>query len=145
MKKISLLSLLFTVVTSMSILSSCSDSPDMPVQAPGEQPAVEEIDPEVAFYPKAAKNLKSRSQRDGFWEDIQEIYLNGGRLVPTPWNKNGTTSSVPSNILKDIEYDKGWDLIYYPVGSNGRLLMDYLVFHNRYTGILKGFCFYEGG
>lgn len=87
----------------------------------------------------------TRTENNGFWESWDQITLYTGQKVNTPWNPSGTSSTVPSEFLLDIKYDDGWDLIYYEISKNeeeyhgNRPLM---VFHNRYTGILKVFCYF---
>lgn len=94
-------------------------------------------------YPKY--QAQTRTETNGFWESWDKITLYTGQKVNTPWHPSATTSTVPSEILMDIKYDDGWNLIYYELSGNegeyqgNRPLM---VFHNRYTGILKVFCYF---
>lgn len=94
-------------------------------------------------YPKA--KISTRSLADGFWESWDQIQLRSGEKVNVPWNPKSTHSSVPHDILEDIKFEDGWDLIYYLIGENGDYQGNdpYLVFHNRYTGILKVFYYFS--
>lgn len=104
-----------------------------------------ESEPELpGVYPMA--QTATRSGDNGFWESWDFVTLYSGQKVATPWNEISTTSDVPHDILEDIKYDDGWDLIYYLLDDlktpgNYQGNSPYMIFHNRYTGILKVFCY----
>lgn len=90
-----------------------------------------------------ASNLSmTRSNDNGFWESWNDITINNGIKVYTPWNTI-CSSSIPAEIARDIKYEDGWDMIYplteEDLLKNGERDSPFLIFHNRYTGILKGF------
>lgn len=92
-------------------------------------------------YPKSLP--QTRSESDGFWESWTMMRLSNGEKVNLPWNSTSTTSAVPHDILEDVKYIDGWDLIHYLLddisGDDYQGNSPYLIFHNRYTGILKVF------
>lgn len=104
-----------------------------------------ESEPELpGVYPMV--QTATRSGDNGFWEDWDFITLYTGQKVTSPWNPVSTTSAAPYDILGDIKYIDGWDLIYYILddtneGGDYTKNSPYLIFHNRYTGILKVFCY----
>lgn len=126
----------------LSLLSACEE---VDLQATSQVETNEQPkDPGV--YPMSISRAATRSgESSGFWESWNFITLNTGIQVPTPWNQTATYSAVPHDLLEDIKYDDGWDLIYYKLedkkGSTHTGNSPFLVFHNRYTGILKGFCY----
>lgn len=127
---VSLISLLF-------LFSSCEESSFA-------VPTVSEKDYTVkdyGVYPMAQSI--TRSSNNGFWEAWDFIALKNGNQVETPWNNVSTTSAVPHDILQDIKYEDGWDLIFYRIeeGEGSVRNSPHLVFHNRYTGILKVFSY----
>lgn len=87
----------------------------------------------------------TRSESNGYWESWNSITLGNGQKVNSPWNPTSVTSAVPHDILEDIKYNDGWDIIFpLPEDINEtsyKSKSQYLIFHNRYTGILKGFCY----
>ncbi|MDE6772205.1 MAG: hypothetical protein K2J49_06355 [Muribaculaceae bacterium] len=129
-----------TALSLLSILSGCGmDELSSDINT-SETPKYEL----PGVYPKA--QTATRSSESGFWESWDYITLSNGQKVNTPWNKTSTISSVPHDILEDIKYNDGWDLIFYQlddIESNGNYTGNnpHLIFHNRYTGILKGFCY----
>ena len=96
--------------------------------------------PKYGVYPKAQG--ATRSDKDGFWEEWNFVVLSNGQSVPTPWNPQFTTATSPSSILRDVYFVDGWDLIFYYLPGEPGIIggnSPYLIFHNRYTGILKVF------
>ncbi|MCM1140179.1 MAG: hypothetical protein NC453_16560 [Muribaculum sp.] len=92
----------------------------------------------VGVYPKASS--QTRSVSNGFWESWSNLRLRTGEIVNTPWNSTSTESNVPHDILEDVKYVDGWELIFYLIDdTNYSGNSPYLIFHNRYTGILKVF------
>lgn len=100
-------------------------------------------------YPKSKNSNRNgtRCGDGGYWESWDCITLNDGIVVSTPWNSSFTYSAVPYEILSDIKYDDGWDLIFHYLecksGKDYRANSPYLIFHNRYTGILKVFYYLQ--
>jgi len=96
----------------------------------------------LVCYPK--RNLKTRtSSVDNSWETWETVTLHSGKLAYTPWNEKVTSGAIPYDIRTDIKSEKGWDLIAHTVNGYGDVGMNYIVFHNRYTGILKVFYYLE--
>lgn len=71
------------------------------------------------------------------------MQLASGSYVHTPWNKKITSGTIPYEIRTDILPSDGWDLIAHTVNGYGENGMNYLIFHNHYTGILKIFYYLE--
>ena len=71
------------------------------------------------------------------------MQLASGSYVHTPWNKKVTSGTIPYEIRTDILPSDGWDLIAHTVNGYGENGMNYLIFHNHYTGILKIFYYLE--
>lgn len=97
----------------------------------------------IGVYPKFSP--QTRGESNGYWEAWEYIQLNNGLKVNTPWNPISTSSTTPHDILEDIKYADGWELIFHllddsPNNDYSRN-SPYLIFHNRYTGILKVFCY----
>lgn len=96
----------------------------------------------LVCYPKS--NLKTRAYSiDNSWETWNKVKLASGDSVYTPWNEKLTSGTIPYDIRTDIKYEKGWDLIAHTLNGYGDRGMNYMVFHNRYTGILKVFYYVE--
>ncbi|MDE7421223.1 MAG: hypothetical protein K2N35_13565 [Muribaculaceae bacterium] len=93
---------------------------------------------------RSDNQTSTRSNDNGFWESWDYITINNGTKVFTPWNTN-CSSSIPVDIATDIKYEDGWDIIFplteEEMIQNGERDSPYLIFHNRYTGILKGFSY----
>lgn len=91
---------------------------------------------------------RASSQETGFWESWETVKLPSGRPpVYTPWNKLNA-SVIPQDIRQDIKASDGWRLIAYTVaGPNeevrGDEFLNYMLFYNKYTGILKVFYYFE--
>lgn len=87
----------------------------------------------------------TRSSEGGYWESWDTIKLGNYNSVNTPWNESATASTVPHEFLEDIKYDDGWDIKYPKTEEEMNALCQrdtpYLIFHNRYTGILKVFSY----
>lgn len=96
-------------------------------------------------YPKSINSNRNgtRCGEGGYWESWDCINLYDGRVVSTPWYTSFSSSAVPADALHDIKYDDGWDLIFHYLecksGKDYHSNIPYLIFHNRYTGILKVF------
>lgn len=94
----------------------------------------------LVAYPKqmAASSTRSVSQ-EANWEFWNKVLLASGDSVFTPWNSRYSGTAIPEDIRQDIKAKDGWDLIAHTVNGYGEQGMNYLVFHNKYTGILKVF------
>lgn len=69
------------------------------------------------------------------WENQRNIKLTNGHNVELPW-VSSAVSDVPFDIREDIKKINGWIFVST---SNMDAGSDYLIFYNRYTGILKVF------
>lgn len=79
----------------------------------------------------------------GEWESWKEIKLSSQPIpVYVPWNAAYSTSNIPDNIRKDILAEDGWILLRNAIKEN-KPNMNYLIFYNQFTGILKGFYYLE--
>lgn len=80
---------------------------------------------------------------DGFavnWENETEITLTNNNRVKLPWVRT-STSIIPYEIASDIKKVDGWEFMSV---NNDDLGSDYLIFHNKFTGILKIYYYYSG-
>lgn len=139
--------LTYVIAIAITILTLCSCQDDFDIKS---SPSYETpISTDSYFYPKV--QAKSRVDAYSDWENWQTVILNSGNCVNTPWNRLSTASEVPTEFLTDIKYVDGWELILStvkgPNGTNRPQQMDrnvnYMVFHNIYTGILKVFYYNE--
>ena len=94
-------------------------------------------------YPISLKSLTRGSSTTTGWEQWKKVRLASGENVHTPWNKNITSGTIPYEIRTDILPSDGWDLIAHTVNGYGEKGMNYLIFHNHYTGVLKVFYYLE--
>lgn len=90
------------------------------------------------------KNLKSGLViNPGEWESWTDIKIpNIPQKVHVPWNSQYVITSIPDNVRKDIKAEDGWILLRNTTTEN-RAMYNYLIFYNRFTGILKGFYYLE--
>lgn len=91
-----------------------------------------------------SKNLKSSLViNPGEWESWSEIKIpNISKKVHVPWNNAYSMSNIPDDVRKDIKAEDGWILLRNTTIEN-KSLYNYLIFYNRFTGILKGFYYLE--
>lgn len=133
----------FSVIVSLCalcLLGSCEnnelDEPTTPIEAsPKKFPGV---------YPMSITNRNAtRAAGNGYWESWKSITLRNGTQIQAPWNATSTSSNTPHEFLEDVKYDDGWDLVFHLLEDNSgqgyQANSPYLIFHNRYTGILKVF------
>ena len=73
------------------------------------------------------------------WEKWTKVLLASGDSVYVPWNKKMSGAAIPDEIRFDVNSKDGWELIAHTVNGFGERGLNYLVFHNVYTGILKVF------
>ena len=75
------------------------------------------------------------------WWDTTSISLQGiASPVTLPWY-NGASTHIPAYILDDYKPEDGWEMVYNycidtPPGEIGK---NYLIFYNKFTGILRIF------
>ncbi|WP_413514114.1 hypothetical protein [Myroides odoratus] len=72
------------------------------------------------------------------WENETEITLPGGNKRTLPWI-SGANTAIPNYITDDYQRDKGWELIYNLTENVNDLGNNYLIFYNKFTGILRVF------
>ncbi len=73
------------------------------------------------------------------WELWNKIKIAGVRdSVSVPWNLSATQTSIPDFIRLDIKSENGWKLLANTI-ENQEKGMNYLIFYNQFTGVLKGF------
>lgn len=76
------------------------------------------------------------------WENYEEITLASGNTVLTPWEKDASIS-FPVEIARDINREDGWELIVHTLSPKVDNGLNYLIFHNYVTGVLKVFYYLE--
>ncbi|NDO60426.1 hypothetical protein [Bacteroides caecimuris] len=96
-------------------------------------------------YPMKKAKTRSLSSNDQNWENWDYIVLASGEKVYSPWNRTYVGTAIPIDIRQDVKAVNGWNLIAYTVNGYGEKGMNYLVFHNKYSGILKFFYYLESG
>lgn len=92
-------------------------------------------------YPLSASTRNS-STFNTDWETINQITLPSGIPVYTPWNPECSKNTIPTDYCQDIKKEDGWNLIAHTINGVEKDL-NYLFFHNQYTGILKVFYYLE--
>lgn len=89
-------------------------------------------------------NIELRSLApDGFkdnWELQTDITLTNGDIVKLPWIREAT-SSIPFEIASDIKKADGWIFLSTNNTDKGS---DYLIFYNKFSGLLRIFYYYSG-
>lgn len=99
---------------------------------------------ELVAYPMRSRGTRAGvSSEQGEWETWDNIVLAGGESVSSPWNEQKTAGAVPVEIRMDVKHKDGWNLIAHTVNGKGEKGLNYLIFYNRYTGILKVFYYAE--
>ena len=96
---------------------------------------------ELVAYPKSDAGRSRSGQLN--WEEWEKVTLSSGNHVNTPWNTTQSTTAIPYDIRMDIKSVDGWELIAHTVNGYGDLGVNYLIFHNKYTGVLKVFYYLE--
>lgn len=74
------------------------------------------------------------------WENTSHIKITDGSSRILPWI-SGAATSVPSFILEDYKKTDGWELIYNLCKEPGELGQNYIIFYNKFTGILRTYYF----
>lgn len=72
------------------------------------------------------------------WENIQGITLSNSQYALLPWIGSSSTN-IPNFILSDVSKEDGWELLYNLSHTPGQLDQDYLIFYNKFTGIIRSF------
>lgn len=76
------------------------------------------------------------------WENIEEIYLNGGKKIAPPWIfKPGNSNNIPKDFAMDIKKTDGWSLIFHSLSDREEAEGNYIYFYNKNRGVLKVFYF----
>lgn len=84
------------------------------------------------------------------WDVCRQGILPSGNIVILPWG-NSVQTSIPDDIRKDVKMEDGWvildttvSIMDYPTkvtpADSG---VNYLIFYNTLTGVLKGFYYAE--
>lgn len=84
------------------------------------------------------------------WDTCTKGLLRSGKLVNLPWSSS-TQTTIPQEVRTDIKEQDGWKILYSTIdidGYNENVTIadqevNYLLFYNIYTGILKGFYYAE--
>ena len=97
---------------------------------------------DLVAYPKKNKT-RALTSENADWESWSNIKLSSGQNPPAPWNPISTPSSIPTDIARDIKAVDGWDLIAHTVNDYGSNGCNYLIFHNKFSGIMKVFYYLE--
>ncbi len=78
------------------------------------------------------------------WENETFVTTASGQRVRVPWAPDYTSTEMPVEIAKDVKKADGWKLIFHTFTSEADAYLNYLIFHNRLTGLLKIFYYSEG-
>lgn len=84
------------------------------------------------------------------WDLCEECLLPSGKKVVLPWGSRAQTP-VPDDIRKDVKAEDGWVVLdttvefidYSMTVSNADSGVNYILFYNTLTGVLKGFYYAE--
>lgn len=96
------------------------------------------------------EKIQTRSNTEISWADCSECMLRNGQMVRLPWASSIVTT-IPDEIRTDIEEENNWRILYTNVdiiGYDEKVTqadegVNYLLFYNQHTGILKGFLYIE--
>lgn len=122
-------------------LMSCTDSLNVKEESNLSLPAVN--GQSAVYYPKSSVSRSSIS--NGYWEDWHTITLNSGDPAIVPW-EIGASTSIPKDIRSDIKAENGWEIIAHTINTSDKkqdVGLNYIIFYNKFTGILKGFYYLE--
>ena len=101
-----------------------------------------------------SSNIQTRTgqQTEDSWCNHEYCVLGNQKRVLAPWASH-TISAVPNHFLKDVKPEDGWEILYSNVqidgykGKYNYMQMNeganYMLYYNRYNGMLKGFCYLE--
>ncbi len=129
---------LLLLTLSIPLYISCSQSDDLM--------------PDVVTEKELLK-VQTRSElEDTTWTSKELCILNGKTEVKAPWSDLALTL-VPRDIRKDVEEKDGWEILFSTVEIKGYTRnynyhklsenANYILFYNKYSGFLKGFCYIE--
>ena len=123
------------------VISACRNVEDSLLETPVNPIQESRL---IAYPKKSDLGNMTRSETVGLdWENWETVALASGVLVAPPWANNPVASDIPEEIRKDIKATDGWDLIVHTVNGYGEQGLNYLIFHNKFTGILKVFYYLE--
>lgn len=123
------------------VISACRNVEDSLLETPVNPIQESRL---IAYPKKSDLGNMTRSETVGLdWENWETVALASGVLVAPPWTNNPVASDIPEEIRKDIKATDGWDLIVHTVNGYGEQGLNYLIFHNKFTGILKVFYYLE--
>lgn len=131
---------LISIVLFAFVVSACNSVEDSVLEAPVDC-SVQNT--KLIAYPKKSNGSMTRSgSTDLDWENWETITLASGTSATPPW-ADMNSSDIPVEIRTDIKASDGWDLIVHTVNGYGERGLNYLIFHNKFTGILKVFYYLE--
>lgn len=92
----------------------------------------------------AFEGIRTKSIENN-WVNWHNIILASNDTVEAPWCSTHTvTGAIPYEIRTDILPEDGWELIYYSVNEKRMEKgVNYIIFHNIFTGTLKVFYYNE--
>lgn len=129
------------VLLILFFITSCTEEQFSPVISNADDQTA--INNNLIAYPKRKTAQQTRGLSvDNDWGNWKKVKLASGDSVAVPWGDLVSTT-IPVDICQDIKSANGWDLIVHTVNGYGEVGMNYLIFHNKYTGILKVFYYLE--
>ena len=98
--------------------------------------------------PRTSANTRSNINKP--WIECKECILKSGKKVLSPW-ANSISTTVPDDIRTEISVENHWEILYTNVDiigydetvTNADEGLNYILFYNQYTGVLKGFLYIE--
>ena len=79
------------------------------------------------------------------WENVEEIVLNEGSKVLSPWKMNFPGTTLPYSFCVDVKKEDGWVMLFHTMREvNLQPGQNYMCFYNRLTGFIKIFYCFEG-
>lgn len=79
------------------------------------------------------------------WENVEEIVLNEGNKVLSPWEMNFAGTTLPYSFSVDIKKEDGWVMLFHTMREvNLQPGQNYMCFYNRLTGFVKIFYCFQG-
>lgn len=82
------------------------------------------------------------------WENLEQVYLNSKVPVYVPWyntNNQPHQINIPDDIRYDIKKADGWQLWYHSMHDKAIGKGNFILFYNKYTGIMKVFYYHLDG
>lgn len=91
----------------------------------------------------STRTMSSFTISKGDWEDWTKVKIvNLADSISVPWNKSFVATSIPNEVRFDIKAEDGWILLENSIARQ-EAKMNYLIFYNQFTGVLKGFYYLE--